>query len=85
MGSIMDTETRPDEPSEPDEIEYEDDANFTDVCNWHMLKPIRKLLEAADQMGPCSPRVRFAIDQMAIAACECAARILRSDLEGDTG
>ena len=45
------------------------------------LKAILPLLQQlrADDSEP-SPRVQFALDQMTIAACERAARILRSDV-----
>ncbi len=49
------------------------------------LKAILPLLQLRSPDADPSDRVQFAFDQMAIAACERAARILRSDLQPEQG
>jgi hypothetical protein len=49
------------------------------------LKAILPLLQLRSQNADPSDRVQFAFDQMTIAACERAARILRTDLRPDHG
>jgi hypothetical protein len=49
------------------------------------LKAILPLLQFRSPDADPSDRVQFAFDQMTIAACERAARILRSDLRPDEG
>ncbi len=49
------------------------------------LKAILPLLQLRSPDADPSDRVQFAFDQMTIAACERAARILRSDLRPDRG
>ncbi len=49
------------------------------------LKAILPLLQLRSRDSDPSDRVQFALDQMTIAACERAARILRTDLRPDQG
>ncbi|HKI20099.1 MAG TPA: hypothetical protein VKA15_19575 [Isosphaeraceae bacterium] len=49
------------------------------------LKAILPLLQLRSADADPSDRVQFAFDQMTVAACERAARILRGDLQPDEG
>ena len=66
----------------PDDVEAEASA-LREECQdrlWlRTITPLLALLRADE-----SPRVGYALDQMQIAACERAARILQSDLPGNS-
>jgi hypothetical protein len=71
------------EPPEADDDE--DEAGEAEAISLVTLNEILPLSQYAVPVGewdkPLSDRVRYALDMLLIAACERAARILRSDLE----
>jgi hypothetical protein len=76
------------DPEDVDEPTAEDIAQQIIDCESQQrlwLKAILPLLQLRSPDTDPSDRVQFAFDQMTIAACERAARILRTDLAPDRG
>jgi len=84
-GGASDDESADDDATEPtaDEIA----AQIIDLESQQRLwlKAILPLLQMRSPDADPSDRVQFAFDQMTIAACERAARILRNDLRATHG
>ena len=75
---------------ETDEGEAESDDELQDLIDLEAqrrlwIKALVPILQMRSHGTDPSSRVQLAFDLMHIAACERAARILRSDLAGDAG
>jgi hypothetical protein len=77
--------TTPSEPVEPTAEDLAGDAQAVEGQARLWLKAIAPLLQLRSHDSDPSSRVQLAFDLMHIAACERAARVLRSDLGPDGG
>jgi hypothetical protein len=75
--------TDPDEIGEPTAEDIAQQIIDLESQQRLWLKAILPLLQLRSPDADPSDRVQFAFDQMTIAACERAARILHSDLRSD--
>lgn len=71
----------PNEPATPEEVAAEILGDEAQKRQW--LRAIVPLLQLRSHESDPSDRVQFAFDRLFIAACERAARILRSDLANE--
>lgn len=78
-GPIPDADV--DVPVEAEETETELEAEPDGMLALSQILPISQYVVTRDEWnGPRDRRVEYALDDLLIAACERAARILRSDL-----